>query len=224
MRPSCCVGAVINLRPARRIVGRMGGVEEEKKKRRVWENNSLADPRGWECDAAIRCGGSLSQRGDCAISWHWTLECADFWCECPSQRWSAVISSKRGVFVCSLRRTRASRGATRLRMGVACNRAVQVSASPEKKVVIRLGEEEMGRRGGGVDQGWDDFPPKPPEQCDPSPSPADSLRAGFQGPGSLKKCPLPMLPCCPGGVVHDGMTDELLPFSWHLATGMAWHL
>lgn len=36
MRPSCYVGAVLNLRPARRIVGRMGGGDEEKKKRGGW--------------------------------------------------------------------------------------------------------------------------------------------------------------------------------------------
>lgn len=117
MRPSCYVGAVLNLRPARRIVGRMGGDEEKKKKRRVWENNSLADPGAgnvtprFAVEAACHNEEIVQSRG----IGH--FECADFWCECPPRRSSAA---KRGVFVCSLRCTRASRGATRLRMGVAC--------------------------------------------------------------------------------------------------------
>lgn len=34
MRPSCYVGAVINLRPARRIVGRLGGWHEETRRKK----------------------------------------------------------------------------------------------------------------------------------------------------------------------------------------------
>lgn len=73
-------------------------------------------------------------------------------------------------------------------------------------VMIRLGDEEkMGRRG-VVGQKLGRLPAEAARALNNATRrrrPGGSLRAGFQGPGSLKKCPLPMLPCCPGGVVRD---------------------